>query len=222
MLARDLFYHEIVEAIEKPGCPICNILEKEERNTLWDILYERVNDPGVREKFRRSLGLCRHHAWRLYELSRRDPLIGEPGPAIIYHDVLETAVERGLWEKPIDGECFICKRIDESNEAFIEEFANKAASTDLLEVYENNKSSILCRYHYSMILKRLARIDKKSADRLREIQSSKINDLINALKNFIDTYDYRSSRRPTSYESLSTFLAITYLKGSTILDVINK
>jgi hypothetical protein len=55
-MSRDIFYHELVDAIKKSGCPICNILMDHERRILWTILYERVNDPETRIKFRKSKG----------------------------------------------------------------------------------------------------------------------------------------------------------------------
>ncbi len=217
-LVRDVFYIELIDALGRRGCPLCNVLESAERDYLWTILYERVNDPGVRRDFRRSGGLCNHHAWLLYRLSRSDPLIGDPGPAIIYRDVLESVVEDGDG----GGECFICGRLAEKEEAFTEEFARKIVETDLLEAYRGSAESILCRRHYRAIYGKLLSMDRERAEELAYIQGEKLENLLKAMERFIDSFDYRSKHKPTGFEADSTLLAITYLKGRPVTEAIRR
>lgn len=216
---RDLFYVELSSSLEKPGCPICGIVEKVEYDLVFDILYEHVNDPDTRSKFRESLGLCGYHAWLLYKYSYGDPLIGEPGPAIIYQDMLETYYEM-LEKKGIvnpakfSGKCFLCKDLVEYNRIFVEKFAEKIIETDLLQEYEANTYSILCMHHFRDVYMELLKKRKDLAEKLREIQLHKISKLLDIMKKFINKFDYRVKEQPTSIEATSTKLAIQALKGT--------
>ncbi|WP_324715389.1 hypothetical protein U7230_08345 [Carboxydochorda subterranea] len=77
------------EAVARPGCPICNLVEGHVRRHFDAILWELVNDPGVRRSLRRSLGLCPRHLWQLDAVNRTvtHDMLGE---AILLHDVLEA------------------------------------------------------------------------------------------------------------------------------------
>jgi hypothetical protein len=56
---------------------------------LWILLWENVNDPGVRARIRRALGFCPRHTLRLCQVAQAEGL-GMTGPAIIFADVLGT------------------------------------------------------------------------------------------------------------------------------------
>ncbi len=217
---RDFFYVDLSSAIEKPGCPICNIIDKIIRDLIFEILYEHVNDPLMRAQFRKSLGLCGYHAWLLYKYSQEDPLIGEPGPAIIYRDMLETYYEYIDDNNDINqlvdltDECYLCNRLIEFNDIFVEKFGEKIIETDLMEQYVNAEKSILCNNHLVDVIKYLK--NEKRFDtikKLMETQRNKINFVIKSLGDFIDSFDYRSGGFP-KYRWKPTMLAIQILKGS--------
>lgn len=81
----DVFsYHEVLEACAQAGCPICRLTEKWVNRYLDGLMYENVNDPGVRETLSQSLGFCNEHAWRFAGLSGGASL----GVAIIYRSLI--------------------------------------------------------------------------------------------------------------------------------------
>ena len=82
------------KALEKPGCHICRLVESAERQAIENILYEYVNDPGVRGGIRRSWGLCTHHAWLFLRLALSPETAGMLGAAIIYEDVVSELLDR--------------------------------------------------------------------------------------------------------------------------------
>lgn len=217
---RDVFYVEITSAMERPGCPLCNIVEKTERSLIFGILYEHVNDPSTRRKIRESLGLCNHHAWLLYRYSLTDPLIGGLGPAVIYRDMLDTyrrMLEKGVAVDPVKAsrKCFLCREVAEYNRIFVEKLAEKIVEADALQKYEANSTSILCTHHYRDVMRVIARKGGKSeAEKLRQVQESKVRHLLSTIKGFIDKFDYRAKKGHTTGEAVSTELAIRVLKGS--------
>lgn len=79
-------YFECLEALQAGDCPICVTGKRSVARYLDTLLYECVNDPGVRRRTRAAHGFCRLHAWQL----RRHG--GALGLAIIYRDVVRDAV----------------------------------------------------------------------------------------------------------------------------------
>jgi len=77
-------------------CPVCHLVLKAVGRYLDNLLYESVNDPGVRRAIRRARGFCNQHAWQLREIG------GALGIAIIHRDVLETvksSIQRGEYRR---------------------------------------------------------------------------------------------------------------------------
>ena len=62
--SRHMTYHDLREALAEPGCAFCRLVARAVDRYLRALLYESVNDPGLREKLRASRGFCRGHAWR--------------------------------------------------------------------------------------------------------------------------------------------------------------
>ncbi|MBP1912733.1 DUF6062 family protein [Thermococcus stetteri] len=206
----DLIGVYLQEAIDQ-GCPVCRILRSYEESQIDTILYEHVNDPEVRKKFRESLGLCTYHAWMTLKKAYSEPLLGPLGVAIIYEDVLSKYIDSLEDGKiPKEEECFLCKLVREKERDTIEGFAERM--DELLLLYENSEA-VLCRRHYEMLLSEVSKRDEEKANALKEIQVKKLKRLQERLKSFVDKFDYRSQEEPTKEEVSSLPLAIEALKG---------
>jgi len=83
---RDMLVHRLIEALAEKRCPICSIGREAVARCLEGLLYEQVNDPGVRQTLHRSKGFCRRHSWALTRAG--DSL----GSAILYRDQIEDAI----------------------------------------------------------------------------------------------------------------------------------
>ena len=82
-------YYELLDAFEKPGCPVCTNLERGSLKALDDMLYEQVTDPESRRRLVESRGYCNWHAWMLPGV-QNSPL----GVALIYRHILTEALAR--------------------------------------------------------------------------------------------------------------------------------
>lgn len=87
-MGKHISYHELREALQSEGCALCRLVRQAVHRYLDHLLYENVNDPGVRGGLRRARGFCNLHAWQLHE--EHDAL----GTAILYRDVLQDVAER--------------------------------------------------------------------------------------------------------------------------------
>lgn len=128
MSSRHTPFFELQEALGGAGCPICALTARTLERFFAGLVYERVNDIGLRESIRRALGLCAAHGAMLREA--RSAL----GIAIVQRDVLRAAAAairpgaagaRGGWRgallgaRPADplapgGPCVACRLADET------------------------------------------------------------------------------------------------------------
>ena len=88
-LVREVGYLELLQALERPGCAVCNAADRAARRYLDALLWEFVNDPGVRDRLRSSLGFCGAHTALAVEVAAEQA--GGLGMAILYEDFLRHA-----------------------------------------------------------------------------------------------------------------------------------
>lgn len=99
---RDIAWVRLSTALEQQGCPVCRLGNENDRRGLWILLWERVNDPAVREELRLAQGFCPAH-WRRLDGVARTEWLGALGPAILAQDVIQT-VARSLARALAGGE----------------------------------------------------------------------------------------------------------------------
>ncbi|WP_297419244.1 DUF6062 family protein [Thermococcus sp.] len=202
------------------GCPVCRLLKEYEEDEIDTILYEHVNDPHVRAKFKESLGLCTYHAWRTVNKAYSEPLLGPLGVSIIYEHMLSVyiaSLEEG--KSAGTGECFLCSLIREKEKTTVEAFAERI--DELLPDYERS-GSILCRRHYDMIHSILMEKSPEMAEELKRVQIKKLRELNERMKSFIDKFDYRAKEGHTSDEIRALPQAVETLKGLEVIEPLEK
>jgi hypothetical protein len=87
MSEKSAIYQQLQEALQEPGCPICHIGQASGRKHLDTLLYESVNDPGIRRKLEDSLGFCYYHSRELLTFPGN-----RLGVGIIEQHMLKTAI----------------------------------------------------------------------------------------------------------------------------------
>ena len=82
-------YQQLQLILAEGGCPICFLGQQAARAYLDNLLWESVNDSGIRESLVASLGFCGRHSRELLTFS------GERvGVAILQRAILQAAVKR--------------------------------------------------------------------------------------------------------------------------------
>ncbi|NLV73568.1 MAG: hypothetical protein GXY52_02615 [Chloroflexi bacterium] len=91
-------YFELLEAQDKPGCPICRMINRATDRYLDSLLYEAVLDPDVRAKTKATHGFCADHVEMLGERPGR-----ALGIALIYRDIIRAAADAADRPTPPSG-----------------------------------------------------------------------------------------------------------------------
>jgi hypothetical protein len=89
------FYHGVREALGKQGCPLCRLLARDADRYLDAVLWELVNDLGVRSELNQARGYCPQHGWMLVRAG------AAVGIAILMRDVVQTLLDV-LATNPVD------------------------------------------------------------------------------------------------------------------------
>ncbi|MBN1812952.1 MAG: hypothetical protein JXA14_14045 [Anaerolineae bacterium] len=81
-MSRTSSYYDVRDVLAQPGCAVCRLKNRAVERYLDGLLWESVNDPGVRRQIRQARGFCHDHAWQLVRPA------ASLGVAILHRDVL--------------------------------------------------------------------------------------------------------------------------------------
>ncbi|MFN8523433.1 MAG: DUF6062 family protein [Chloroflexota bacterium] len=195
--------HDLIEAFDLPGCPVCRLAHESVDAFFTSVAYEQVNDLDLRERIRNDGGFCPVHARRFLELP-----LGPLATAIIYRDVLVTtkrrieaaaprrrasllaSLTRGRLGSP-PGEqsgragCVACDVLSEAEGRHLDVLCERLARPAVRERY--TRSGGLCLPHLERALQRAA--DAESP--LRETAVSALGAIVTELEEYIQKHDYR-------------------------------
>jgi hypothetical protein len=79
-------YHELIEAMGQPGCPVCQLIDRAVRQYVDVFFYENITNVERRAEIREARGYCSVHGALLIGHSRM------LGVAIIQHDVINDVL----------------------------------------------------------------------------------------------------------------------------------
>ncbi len=212
-------YFELLEAFQKArGCALCEQEARAVRRYLDSILYENVNDPGVRGALMRSRGYCNRHAHWLRAMG--DGL----GTAILYRDQAQLAIEllnglRGLAakirRKPLpkrwegDSPCPACKMQIEFRERMLRTLLEWLSENQMKAAF--SESPGLCGPHLLCALNMPSAAEVRS--HLIEAEAAKFAKLSDELAEFIRKHDYQHGQEGFAEEGDSWLRAVNLLAG---------
>ena len=85
-MGRTMSFYDLRDALPQSGCGVCRLKAEATERYLDGLLWESVNDPGLRHDIRRARGFCHEHAWGLVRNG------ASLGIAIIMRDVLQEVL----------------------------------------------------------------------------------------------------------------------------------
>jgi len=188
-------YHNLLEAMEQPACPVCRLSRRAVDAYLDHLLYADVTSVERRAEIRAAQGFCAEHAQGLLRIGRA------LGVAIIYKDVLDnllralpvTSQRSGLFGRPAGdllpaaAPCPACAYFATMERVYVEAFVKHLENAEFCRRLE--ASDGLCLTHF-----RQAAGEKMDAGRRRFLldqQAEKWTKLSAELGEYIRKNDYR-------------------------------
>jgi hypothetical protein len=222
-------YYDVLERLERPGCPICALVLHAEQQYRESLLYEFSLDEGVHRAFRQGRGLCNHHSWQLvhqhsYSMGvaalfgsaldevlekMASPIPSAPGLGIaqwLHHSLNYRLADRLEPEEP----CMLCVNVQETESRYVQTFADYWSMAALQTAFR--ASDGLCLPHLRDVLRRL---DTASArQQLVDIQRAKWRALQSQLTQFQIKSAFNYVGEPMGAEADSWKRAVARVTGS--------
>jgi hypothetical protein len=197
-LTRMVGYHDLLADLQRPGCPICHGADRAVWRYLDGLLWESVNDAGVRMGLRASHGYCRAHSVMFLRVA--DAHVGSHGLAILLEDLLMHVVadaeleasaknrRRGSGPLRPEAPCSACVLARHTEESYVRILA---ASEEGSAPYEGigREARGICLPHLAFGLSLI--VDARQRARLVATFRRGTEELTRELSEFVRKQDYR-------------------------------
>jgi hypothetical protein len=207
-MSKHTTYYELQDALTGGGCPLCRRAQEAVASFLDGLIYEKVNDVGMRHEIRQARGFCNLHASQLRDHG------GALGIAIIHRDVLEHVIRRvqaaeyqadGSWLHSLrqataseanaglvhdllpQAKCPACRIRDDVERRSIEVLLQYLDDPEFGRVWRDSDG--LCLPHFCQALPQVT--GEAAFEALVQVQLKAWTRLRDELKEFIRKQDYR-------------------------------
>lgn len=223
MNPRDPMRLDLEQAFREPGCAICRLGAKHVHHFLDGLLYESVNDPGVRRRVGRARGFCNRHAWEMRSLSGN-----ALGMALLHRDALkewqreieaadrpDPSSKRGRYKDRIahanaaHATCLACEAQAEIQQHLVDMLNRSLSDGEFADAFKS--SAGLCRPHFAAACE-LA-LDRHTLTALQQAESEINQRLLAELDEFIRKQDYRFTSEGFGAEGDAWVRAIARMSG---------
>jgi Family of unknown function (DUF6062) len=225
-------YYRLLEALDKPGCPICRCLLEDGRRHLDALLYEQVTDVETRRRLRAAWGLCNWHTWMLATLGG-----GMTSAAILHEDLVRVCTRRvdalrdrrpsrlarllRRWQAPLGprrsaerlvrrARCPVCVAGRRGEARYLDTVVEFLGEREFAEVYA--RSTGLCVPHVVRAIE-----DGAEGDGLRRLLDDtlpKWTAVGHRLDGFIRSHEYRSTQPLSAAETSACTAAFEIVAGA--------
>lgn len=217
---------EAVRSAKRGECPICTVLDDQERARVHWLAYEGLGDGGLREKLKHSKGLCRRHFRMLYGAVTQQTY-NVSGVADVMRDLLlldRQALRDAMAEKRPGkrarkvvaafrprSRCPLCEAASEAAERKVGTLLEDLPDGSSLALYASS-AGLLCRPHLVMALTREpseAVVDSLLKKHLQALEAD-----ANELAEYLRKKDYRFSEEPKGDEQEAPLRAVQSYIGT--------
>lgn len=204
----DTVFHELREALRKPGCAVCRMVSDATERHLRYLFHESVNDPETRETLRASVGFCSRHA---AEVVRCCTALGA---SIVYNDMAVVAgrrideIARGGKPRPRT-ECPVCVTERDESALYASALAQGVAEAVMRDAYAASEG--LCQNYLETVLE-VASPEARAF--LAHQECGRLSSLSTELQLFIRKNDYRFASEPVGAERDAWLRAMAKIAGT--------
>lgn len=226
-------YFDLVESFHKPGCTICNLMQRDVQQFIDNMLFEYANEPGLRREFSAGRGVCIEHGLML----KNNKIGNVIGVTRLYQDTLDDLLKI-LNETPVgtiepkafqrlrgappkaDGEaladlleptegCIACERLDEYETMYLDMLNRYMLDERFYEAYR--QSNGICLPHFRKALRHIESPDAARA--LVRLQRDIWSSLREEMAVFFEKQNYEHIGEPIGAEGDSWIRAILRMAG---------
>ena len=228
-------YYDLLEALDLPGCPICRLLATFTDRLFDGLIYEQINDGGLRARIRQARGFCPEHA---RQLVRHGAALGV---AIMMRDVLNTLLEalegtrfRSVSRLSREGlratltsapspatadvvarlgpqkPCPVCERTREMEDRLLHVFVERLDDPELATKFRASEG--LCLPHLRGVLRLIT--DQETYETLVRTQGAIWRELLAQLNEAIRKSDYRFLDEGLGEEGKAWLRALGVIAGA--------
>jgi hypothetical protein len=188
-------FFRLVEACGQPECPICHLARRRVEQYFDGLLYEKVNDPELRRRFRTAGGFCNPHSFQF--MGYHDGLAG----SILYRDLLGAWLDQGL-DFPVQSPSGVLAGCPACAEKAKTEEAGLALLAEFLEDEQLKRalfaSDGLCLPHLGALARRLGKDRRVAPEWLLRFQREVAERLAADLSACLDASNFSlGSARPS-------------------------
>jgi hypothetical protein len=209
---KHLAYYQMLDALRRAKqCVFCDLERKGIAAYFGGLLYEKVNDPGIRGELVKSGGFCPRHAFVLASFG--DGL----GTAILYADQIQLrmkSLEQFSPRQPqasylSDGTCPACRTEGRMRASYTRTLLLGMEDQEMRDAFAC--SAGLCFPHFATVLMRAENLAIQQ-DLIRA-QKQHLSALSSQLQEFINKYDYRRTSEEFNEERNSWLRAVEMISG---------
>ena len=191
---KHLAFYRLVEACAEPECPVCSLSRRRVEQYFDGLLYEKVNDRELRERFRSAGGFCNPHSFQF--VGYHDALAA----SILYRDLLlawlqEPCAVPAQASNGVLPDCPVCREKAKSEEGYL------ALLGDFLEDAQLKQALLscdgFCLPHFSALECRQRRGRNPLPAWLMDMQRRRIESIAADLAACVDSSNFSlGSKRP--------------------------
>jgi hypothetical protein len=180
-------FFRLVDACVKLECPICHVVHRRVQQYFDGLLYEKVNDPEIRRRFRAAGGFCNPHSVQF--VGYHDGLAG----SILYRDLLSTWLKKRskLPTHSLDGilpGCPVCREKSKIEDIYLALLAEFLEDDQMKQGLLSSDG--LCLPHLAMLAERLQKSRKAVPDWLMDFQRGMAERIVADLDTYVDSCNF--------------------------------
>lgn len=226
-------YFDLIETFARPGCAICNLLQRDVQQYIDNMLFEFANEPRLRAHFSAGRGMCFEHG----QMMRYNKIGNVIGIARLYRDTLEELLaildktqvdtieqprlQRLLGAQPTaDSDpladalepkagCVACERMAEYEKTYLTTFDKYMSDQRFQTAYRDSQG--VCLPHFRLLLREMQNPD--SVRTAIDIQRNIWQNLRDEVALFMDKQNYEHIGDPVGSEGDSWVRAILRMSG---------
>lgn len=220
------------DGLSRGECPICYSSRKTTRKYIHSFLYEGMMSSLARQEFLDGGGFCREHFWQAKAIENEcwadgfgvailcENLLSAFAKDLEKSDKIRAGLKTGLWKvrRPArkrktqftsDPQCPACDVARSTEDHYLKTLEELLENSDFCEHYR--RSTGLCMSHVHVAIKSWTL--ETAVETVRGVANSRVNQLINELREFQRKHDYQYKHEPRGSEWSSPERAIDFLVG---------